>query len=375
MGNSLRLTALYFAGIIVYMIKVAQIQQKIIEYSAKTKIIFLEIFVPQKENNFLPKALKSKYLFLYSASLLAVKIALISLVLILPATDFFSSITANRLVSLINQERQSRNLPALALNDSLNSVAGLKVNDMATQGYFEHTSPTGITPWFWFKQIGYNYVFAGENLAMGFTETDDVFTAWMNSPTHRANILNPNFREMGLAVGTGNIQNRQETLAALEFGKQAAQQPAKTRIAQPVPAKNTPAPPAPKSSPAVSPKPAIPSPSVSVAPAASPATVAADKKTPAGQIDLKTILGAEPQAPKGIARAVSPSVNAAYTPRVLGAFVSRSDEVFKSLYLYFSLFLAIALLVNIFVKMEIQYWTTIGATTFVILLSAILIFI
>ncbi|MDD2753819.1 MAG: CAP domain-containing protein [Candidatus Portnoybacteria bacterium] len=357
------------------MVKIAQIKQKIVEYSAKTKIIFLEVFVPQKGNNFLPKALKSKYLFLYSASLLAVKIALISLVLILPATDFFSSITASRLVSLINQERQSRNLPALALNDSLNSAAGLKVNDMATQGYFEHTSPAGITPWFWFKQIGYNYVFAGENLAMGFTETDEVFAAWMNSPTHRANILNPNFREMGLAVGTGNIQNRQETLAVLEFGKQAAQQPAKTRIAQPVPAKNTPAPSAPKSSPAASPKPAISSPSVSVAPAASPATVAAVEKTSTEQIDLKTILGAEPQAPKGIARAVSPSVNAAYAPRVLGAFVSRSDEIFKSLYLYFTLFLAIALLVNIFVKMEIQYWTTIGATTFVILLSAVLIFI
>lgn len=358
------------------MEKIPRIKQKIAEYSIKIKKGLLAVFVPQEENKFLPEALKSECLFLYGASLLAVKIALVSLVLILPSTGFFSSITANRLVSLINQARQENNLPALTLSSSLNSAANLKVNDMAAKNYFEHTSPAGITPWFWFKQIGYNYLFAGENLAMGFTETEEVFNAWMNSPSHRDNILNPNFQEMGLAVGTGNIQNRQETLAVLEFGKQA--QPAvKTKTAQNAPAKSTPSPLGANASPAASQKPAVPSPSapiVSIAPAATGGI--APEKNLQEQIALKTILGGEPlSVPTGAARAVSPAVETGYVPQVLGAFISRSDEIFKSLYLYFTLFLAIALLVNIFVKIEIQYWTTIGATTFVILLSTILIFI
>lgn len=351
------------------MTKGAQIKQKITEYSLKAKSILSAVFVPSEDNCFLPKALKSKYLFLYSASLLTAKILLISLVLFLPSTDFFSSITANRLASLINQERQSRNLPALAMNDSLNSVAGLKVNDMAEKNYFEHTSPAGISPWYWFRQIGYNYVFAGENLAMGFTETDTVFQAWMNSPSHRDNILNPNFKEMGLAVGTGNIQDRQETLAVLVFGKPA--QSTKTQVAQNTPAKASPAP---ASSPVASKSTApLPSAPVVSAPPAETGAVAPEKQS---QIALITILGAEPeQTPVGVARAISPSARTGYTPRVLGAFVSRSDEIFKSLYLYFTLFLAIALLVNIFVKIEIQYWATVGATTLVILLSTVLIFI
>jgi len=339
------------------MLSFSQIKQKSAKFMAQTEAVFLAVFVPNKGNAFLPEALKQEHLFWYGASLLIVKIALISLTLALPSTSFFSAIAADRLVSLINQERQARNLSALSLNASLNSVAGLKVNDMLAKDYFDHTSPSGISPWYWFKQIGYNYALAGVNLAMGFTETDAVFQAWMNSPSHRDNILNPNFKEMGLAVKSGQIQSHADTLTVLVFGRQKTTTP-KTPIAQNILSSN------------VSPKT-----SATPAPAAGNSTL----DSQSGQIELKTILAVEPQT---VSRGDSPAGQASitptrlgYAPRVLGAFVSKSDEIFKSLYLYFTLFLAIALLVNIFVKIKIQCWPTIGATTLIIILSTTLIFI
>ena len=350
------------------MINWAQIKQKISDFSAKTKAVLGEIFVPEENNNFLPKALRSKYLFLYGAALLVGKIALISLAIILPATSLFSAITSDRLIALVNQERASKNLPALALNKSLNSVADLKVNDMLAKDYFEHTSPSGVTPWHWFKQIGYNYVFAGENLAMGFTQTDAVFEAWMNSPSHRDNILNPNFQEMGLAVKSGEIQDREDTLAVLVFGKPASavSQP-KNQIAQS---------PAPKAS--VAPRVSTQATSL---PSATPQTssivlpeniAVAPNATPDNS--LETVLGLEPENQTG-GSVEDQTLKTGYTPRILGAFVSKSDEIAKSMYLYFALFLTLALLVNIFVKIKIQYGPTIVATTLIIILSAVLVFI
>lgn len=344
------------------MLNRTQSQQKIDRYLAKAKAVLLAVFVPNEANSFLPKALKSKYLFWYGALLLIVKIALISLALVLPSTDFFSAITTDRLVGLINQERQARNLSALTLNGSLNSVADLKVSDMLAKDYFDHTSPAGLSPWFWFKQIGYNFAFAGENLAMGFTDTDAVFQAWMDSPSHRDNILNPNYQEMGLAVKAGQIQNHADTLAVLVFGKQQAAT-SKTQIAQN------------KSTPVALPKPqvsTVPSPIVTLIPSLSPLmAVLSPSVLPEGQIELQTILGEQPETTPLVAT----PAKLGYAPRVLGAFVSKSDEIFKSLYLYFTLFLAIALLVNIFVKIRIQYWPTIVGTTLIIIMSTTLIFI
>lgn len=363
------------------MLNFPQIKQKIAQYLVRPKTVFLAVFVPNEENCFLPEALKQKYLFWYGASLLILKIALISLVLILPSTDFFSAIAADRLISLVNQERQARNLSTLTLNNNLNSVAYLKVNDMLAKDYFDHTSPAGLTPWYWFKQIGYNYAFAGENLAMGFVETDAVFHAWMNSPSHRDNILNPNYQEIGLAVKSGQIQEHKDTLAVLVFGKQQASAP-KTQVAKMSPSPSASpkksAAPLPIATPSFSPLAAAP---VAISPSPAPSIQA-------GQIELRTVLAGQPQtAPRAVPRygqlyggeqsefyANAPA-QIGYAPRVLGAFVSKSDEIFKSLYLYFTLFLAIALLVNIFVKIKIQCWPTITATTLIILLSTALIFI
>ncbi len=351
-------------------------QTKLAESWSKIKAVFVPVFVPVEENQFLPKALNAKYLFWYGAGLLLVKILIVGSILILPSTNFYSSIAAERLAYLINQERQSQNLEPLSFNATLNSTANLKINDMLAQDYFEHISPAGIAPWFWFKQAGYNYEYAGENLAMDFFDTDKVFAAWMNSPTHRDNILNPNYREMGLAVKAGQVQDHEATLAVLVFGSQA-----QTKTI----AKTSPSPPAqPKVS--ATPQPTMtPATTVSIqptTPAASPQIIGQQSVLPSPaaaptpeQIAMKTTLGNQTGNFNQPITEQETVINTGYAPQVLGAFVSKSDEIFKSLYLYFTLFLSLALLVNIFVKIKVQYWPTISATTFIILLATALIFI
>jgi hypothetical protein len=358
-----------------------QIKENLIDWREKTKEILGEIFVPQDQNDYLPKVLKSRYLFWYGAAILLIKIALISLVLVLPSTDFYSAITAQHLAYLINQVRQENGLAEVSFNSQLNSAAELKAYDMANYGYFEHISPTGTTPWHWFKKAGYNFEYAGENLAMDFSQTDDVFSAWMNSPSHRANILNPNYQEIGLAVKTGEVQSHNATLAVLVFGSQAktkaiaqtnqSDQPKTTApsafVTTPMPTKKIIATP-------------NPIPPVNVSPSAPPAVFIAANETspsPTSQISLKTSLGTEAPVPASnkLTQAPAKSSPAGRAPQVLGAFISKSDEMAKSLYLYFTLFLAMALLVNIFVKIRIQRWPTIFATTFIIVLSVVLIFI
>ncbi len=132
-----------------------------------------------------------------------------------------SLITPENVVDLANKERASRNLPALAINDSLVKAAQDKLADMLEKNYFEHTSPAGLTPWHWLEKNNYDYKYAGENLAMNFLSAENQNKAWMGSPTHRANILNAHFQEIGVAVGQGAINGRETIVAVQEFGARA----------------------------------------------------------------------------------------------------------------------------------------------------------
>jgi hypothetical protein len=122
-----------------------------------------------------------------------------------------ASVLPALLGDLTNEERQSQNLLALNTNPILNKAAEMKANDMATKGYFAHTSPEGKTPWYWLEQVGYKYQYAGENLAINFTDSKDVTVAWMNSPTHKANIVKDKYTEVGTGVATGMYEG-QETI-------------------------------------------------------------------------------------------------------------------------------------------------------------------
>lgn len=103
-----------------------------------------------------------------------------------------------QVVALVNQARRQNGLGELSVNDKLADVARIKAEDMATNRYFSHTSPTYGSPFDMMKRFGISYRTAGENIAMGQTTAQQVFDGWMNSPGHRANILNPSFTQIGV---------------------------------------------------------------------------------------------------------------------------------------------------------------------------------
>lgn len=125
------------------------------------------------------------------------------------------------LVDLANADRAQAGLGTLSVNPTLVAVAQAKANDMASKGYFAHTSPDGLDPWHWFKQQGYAFDYAGENLAIDFSDSGDVERAWMNSPTHRENLLDPHYTEVGIATAQGMYQGRMTTFVVQAFGTPA----------------------------------------------------------------------------------------------------------------------------------------------------------
>lgn len=133
-------------------------------------------------------------------------------------TDYGAHILVNVLIDLTNDNRLANNLTALIHNPLLDQAAQLKAEDMVRNGYFAHYSPTGVTPWHWFAQVGYYFIYAGENLAVNFTESKDVEDAWMKSPLHRANILDTRFKEIGLATSNGIYEGNSTTFVVQLFG-------------------------------------------------------------------------------------------------------------------------------------------------------------
>lgn len=113
----------------------------------------------------------------------------------------------NKVVQLVNKERAANGLKALTVNDQLNKTATLKSEDMAKLNYFDHTSPTYGSPFDMMKKYGITYRSAGENIAEGQTTPEQVMQGWMNSPGHRANILNSSFTQIGVGIAK-NAQNQ-----------------------------------------------------------------------------------------------------------------------------------------------------------------------
>jgi hypothetical protein len=129
-----------------------------------------------------------------------------------------AAVVASALVDLANNDRAQNNVSTLTVNPELQAAAQAKANDMAANGYFAHVSPAGLNPWYWFTQAGYNFTYGGENLAVYFSDSNTVNTAWMNSPEHRANILNQHFTEIGVATAEGMYQGHKTSFVVQEFG-------------------------------------------------------------------------------------------------------------------------------------------------------------
>lgn len=114
---------------------------------------------------------------------------------------------ATEILNLVNTERAREGLSPLKLNAALSNVATIKAKDLYDNNYFDHNSPTYGSPFDMMKKFGISYTAAGENIAKGQPDAQEVIAQWMNSPDHRANIMNPNYTELGVGhVGTVWVQ-------------------------------------------------------------------------------------------------------------------------------------------------------------------------
>lgn len=184
----------------------------------KLLIVLKHIFIPHEHNEYKPHFFREVTV----SMLLFVSIFLLGSSfggsLFLHRTVLGASIASSVLIDLTNESRLAYNQPALVRNTKLDQAAQLKGEDMARNGYFSHNSPEGITPWYWFRKVGYSFLYAGENLAINFTESSEVEKAWLESPTHRANIMNVDFKEIGMATVKGMYNNYPTIYIVQMFG-------------------------------------------------------------------------------------------------------------------------------------------------------------
>lgn len=173
------------------------------------------LFVPCRGNGFRPLLLRKPALVVYTILLLFVN-TFGGLVGIPEAMA--STITPTNIIKLTNQERASLGLNTLNANSKLMAAAQAKANNMFQEQYWDHFGPNGETPWMFITQAGYQYVYAGENLAKGFRTAEGVHEAWMASPTHKENIVSRNYKDIGVAVVEGELLGKQTVLVVQMFG-------------------------------------------------------------------------------------------------------------------------------------------------------------
>lgn len=190
------------------------------------------LFTPHLSNNFRARLLHNSGIL----ALLAIFLSFNLLVRLLDSTSlhilgYTSSITIDEVVRMTNEQRIAAGLAPLSYNESLADAARRKAANMLSEDYWAHNSPSGISPWHWFKEVGYNYVHAGENLAKDFGSTDRMINAWMDSRTHRENIVSPDYQEIGLAVVPGTLGGQETVLVVQLFGsKKGGAVPAVTQL-------------------------------------------------------------------------------------------------------------------------------------------------
>lgn len=175
-------------------------------------------FVPHKGNKYHPHIIKWQGLALTAAVSITTH-----LVYGYVTTGQFAvlgnsvTISTSSLVEYTNQQRADKGLDLLQQDTRLNEAATKKAEDMISNNYWSHNSPSGTSPWFWIEQSGYSYSIAGENLAKNYSDAKSVVDAWMVSSAHRENILNPGYKSVGFAVVEGVIGAKINTIVVAYY--------------------------------------------------------------------------------------------------------------------------------------------------------------
>jgi hypothetical protein len=363
------------------------------------KNYFVNYFIPHKGNDNRPHILRPRAIaFVCMVALVAESAFVFGAKYIIPQSKLFGIIEVNALVDETNQNRVTNGLPDLQVSSLLTAAAQDKANDEASKGYFAHTSPQGLTPWYWFQQAGYNFDYAGENLAVNFSDSEDVTTAWMSSPEHRANILSTDFTQIGIATAQGVYEGEPTTFVVEEFGTPApAAAPTlfvDTASAATAPVVATaPAVAAPTVTPGVQPptkivitKPATIPKTASASVATVPVVVSIQSSSaPAMQQMFIAVQGEAtqtvPAAPTTIPATTSaPSVGmtAATTPspaqsNIVQQLLSDPKAMANDFYFFVMALFLIALVLNIFINIRVQYPKLIAGGLLVIVTAGLCI--
>jgi hypothetical protein len=300
---------------------------------------FERLFIPNRKNDYKPHILWPRNLFYLAVILLIVKFIIFSWLYYFPQTSHFAIITSSKLVELANKERIAQGLSPLVINQQLVEAAEKKAIDMLNKDYFAHTSPNGLTPWYWLDKVGYKYAAAGENLAKDFTDSEYVNDAWMDSPLHRANILNGNYQDIGIAVVEGDINGQKTTVAVQFFGKGSV------KVVKPV---------------------AI-------------AENKADNKIEIPQPEpSKNVIGEEINLLKGPQVFKERGIISGITEQsqgLIGVITEKSEPVVQKIYIIVLGIISLVLMLSIFINIKVQYPKMILMTViFLVLIAAIALF-
>src|SRR3989338_1893179 len=179
-------------------------------------------FVPSHHNAYRPHLLRRRsLLFLLALALLAEGALVANLLARQSGHDFLAAVIQGEIISLTNAERAQNKVAALKESPLLDRSAQAKADDMAERGYFAHKDPQGREPWVWIQEAGYDYQYAGENLAVRFVDSQDVVAGWMASPTHRANIIKPSYTDIGVGIAQGVYKAQPATFVVQYFAAPA----------------------------------------------------------------------------------------------------------------------------------------------------------
>ena len=184
------------------------------------KFQFIYHFVPHPEKKTRAGLLTHKAIIIYCLLILLVTGLFRLIPLVLPGVlGYASDINVSDLLKYTNEQRKERGYSELRLNEKLSSAAKKKASHMFQKNYWAHISPDGVEPWDFILGENYDYIYAGENLAKNFSRSKAVIEAWLNSPSHRDNLLSPNYDEVGFAVVDGVLDGYETTLVVQMFGR------------------------------------------------------------------------------------------------------------------------------------------------------------
>jgi uncharacterized protein YkwD len=353
--------------------------------------LFKQYFIPHEKNDHQPKILRKRAILTILTIVFFVELVFLFQILFLfPMTGLFSSVIPSVLVDFTNADRQQHNASPLKANPILALAAQQKANDMAQKGYFSHQSPDGKTPWYWLSQAGYNYIVAGENLAVNFSDSNDIENAWMNSPGHRANILNNNFTEIGVAAADGFYNGKPTVFVVQFFGRPSGE----TKVAQisPSPSQAT------ELSPSPAPVKIIPVSSISPSPMQTPKVLISALPSPSQTATPPIVAGQSSSTNATSSQDLlvfvqeenKNSTGTAATGNVAGSFAnnqpSNKSSFFQKaltmpraltnlIYLILAGIISLALILKIFIKIKIQYPKLIfsGVITLFFIISLLLL--